>query len=136
MKFICGLSTKQLWQGGHFVVQNFCPRTSVTLWTAPPPPPLKVSKGHVGKIQKTHMGGGLDVTHLCHTWDPPDHMILFQCGNKRQSPGRVDFARQLPQHCFWFDKASLEGVGCLAIGAPDVIPVAKLLCTFSQQNHK
>ncbi len=47
-----------------------------------PPPPLKVSKGHMGNIQYTHMAGWLDVT------DPPptttteglqNHLGQIQC---------------------------------------------------------
>ncbi len=44
--------------------QKFCPGPLVTLGPRTPHPPispLKVSRGHMGNIQFTHMGGWLDV---------------------------------------------------------------------------
>ena len=78
-KFIYGLSTKQLRQGGHFVVETkvvswtshphwrfskaiwaiysihiwelgWMSQTSCHTWTWDPRPPLKVSKGHIGNM--------------------------------------------------------------------------------------
>ncbi len=45
---------------------------------------------------------------------------LFRWGNKRQRGGGVDFAPQLPQHCFWVCRCSPElnpdgGDGCRAL---------------------
>ncbi len=59
-------------------------------------PTQKVSKGHLGQIQCAHMA-----------------LNLVQCGNKRQRG--VDFAPQLPQHCFWLGF-------CLPKAKPTLVP--------------
>ena len=46
--------------------------------TSPPPPPLKVSRGHMGNIQFPYMGGGLDVPGPLTP--PPTEGLQGLCG--------------------------------------------------------
>ncbi len=88
-----GLSTYiAVMAGGHFVVQT-------KILSQDTPPHWRAAKAIWGNIQCIHMSGWLDVPG-----PPPNALLnLVWCGNKRQRGG-VDFALQLPQHCFWFWK--------------------------------
>ena len=76
--FLCALCGVNRFHCSHCNCARsiYVPRTSChhTLDLGPPPPPLKVPKGHMGNIQCIHMGGGLNVPgpHVTlWTWDPP-----------------------------------------------------------------
>ncbi len=75
VKSICGLSAKQLWQDRNFVVQ--------TKILSQPPRHWRASKAIWTKYSVRNAP-----------------FNLVRCRNKRQTG--VDFAPQLPQHCFWF----------------------------------
>ncbi len=81
-KSIYGLIPWPLWQGSHFVVQTkIVSRTSPShLDQGPPPPHWRSPKAIYGQY----------TVHIYLM----SHLDLGQRG--------IDFAPQLPQHCFWF----------------------------------
>ena len=100
-KSICGLCTKQLWQGGHFVVQG-CPRT---------PYPLMWPPANLGQIQCTHMAGQLDVP------GPPsstEGLKSFLCTKS---------VRNLPFILFWYAETRDKWGGLRTAVAPALLLV-------------
>ncbi len=98
---IYGLSTWQLRQGGHFVVQTLS-QTPSPCWGA------IWAKCSVHKWQIGWMSQNPPHTHTTERLQRPvgPNIVytygsnLVRCGNKRQR--LVDFAPQLPEHCFLF----------------------------------